>query len=328
MEHLSIYGEAPDFLARIAESAPMRRLRDVGMNCGCEYTAFPRFRGIGRYTRFEHSLGAAMIVWHFTHDEKQAVSALLHDVATPVFAHVVDFMRGDHLTQTATESGTAGIIRGSGEICAALASLGLTAAEVEDYHIYPVADNPTPRLSADRLEYTCGNAINFSFAAPGEIAELYSDLTVGENETGESELMFRTPERALRFARIALRCSRLYVCDEDRYAMQRLSELLRDAAAARVVSEEQLLGTESAVISDLLSDGEFSARWRSFCAMSRTERAGSPGRDGEWRRIRAKKRYIDPYIVSHGRTGELFAEHGAELAAFLKEDQGYYVRGE
>ena len=328
MDHLSIYGETPAFIERIAQTAPLRRLRGVGMNCGCEYTSFPVFKDIAGYTRFEHSLGAALIVWHFTRDEKQAVSALLHDVATPVFAHVVDFMRGDHMTQTATESGTAEIIRSDGGIREALDALGLTTEDVEDYHRYPIADNDTPRLSADRLEYTCGNAINFGFSSLEEIAGLYSDIIVGENETGETELVFRTPEQALRFARIALRCSKLYVCDADRYAMQRLSELLSDALTAGVVSARQLCGVESEVVECLLSDAEFSARWRDFCAMSRTERAASPRGEGLWRRIPAKKRYIDPYIASLGRTSGVFAEYGAQLADFLGETQDYFVCGE
>lgn len=33
--------------------------------------------------------------------------------------------------------------------------------EVDDYHIYPIADNDTPKLSADRLEYTFTNGLYF-----------------------------------------------------------------------------------------------------------------------------------------------------------------------
>ena len=162
MNYHAIYDtKAPAFLLRLAETPPMQRLRRVGMNCGCEYTSFPRFRGIARYTRYEHSLGAALIVWRFTADAAQSASALLHDIATPPFAHAVDFLRGDYLDQTATEEGTAQIIRQSAEIGATLSELGLTAEDVEDYHRYPIADNDAPRLSADRLEYTIGNAVNF-----------------------------------------------------------------------------------------------------------------------------------------------------------------------
>ena len=97
MEHYRIYhDEMPAFLLKCAETAVVGRLRGVGMNCGCEYTSFPRFRGLRPYSRFDHSMGVALIVWHFTGDRAQALAGLLHDVATPVFAHVVDFMRGDY----------------------------------------------------------------------------------------------------------------------------------------------------------------------------------------------------------------------------------------
>ena len=328
MDYISIYQtEIPQVIEALCETAPMRRLRDVGMNCGCEYTSFPLFRTIGRYTRFEHSLGTALIVWRFTRDEAQSVSALLHDISTPVFAHVVDFMRGDHLSQTATESGTEELIASSAEIRDILSSRGIAVEQVCDYHIYPLADNPTPRLSADRLEYTCGNAINFSFASKGEIAELFSDIVPGENESGESELVFRSADAALRFARLALECFKVYVCDADRYSMQMLSELLRDASDAGVISADDLALTESEVIEKLCSDGRFNKRWLEFRAMSRTERAAeADGRPG-WRRIPAKKRYIDPYILSRGRVGAVFPQHGAALEEFLAQDQSCFVRG-
>ena len=329
MNYHSIYQtEVPDFLRALCAAPPMRRLEKVGMNCGCEYTAFPRFKGIERYTRFEHSLGAALIVWHFTSDAAQSVSALLHDIATPVFAHVVDFLRGDYLCQTATESGTAGIIRASAEIGEVLRSLGLRAEDVEDYHRYPVADNDPPRLSADRLDYTLGNAVNFGLASVGELTEIFADLRVGETEFGETELVFADENKAARFADLALECSKIYVCDADRYAMQALSELLRDALAADVLMEEDLSATEERVVAKLLSDEAFAARWTAFRALSRTERADEPDNREGWRRIPAKKRRIDPYVAGRGRVSALFPERGAAIETFLNEDITYFVRGE
>ena len=329
MNYHSVYQtETPEFLARLCATPPLRRLEDVGMNCGCEYTAVPRFARIERYTRFEHSLGAALIVWRFTQDEKQAAAALLHDVATPVFAHVVDFLRGDYLEQTATESGTAALIRSSAEIAELLRAQGLRSEDAEDYHRYPVADNDAPRLSADRLEYSCGNAVNFGLASREELSSLFADLRVGENEYGETELVFRSVEKAARFASIALECSKIYVCDADRYAMQRLAELLRAALTAGVLRDADLVSTETAVIDKLCADERLGAQWRAFCALSRTERAAEPdGREG-WRLIHAKKRRIDPFVDGRGRVSALDSAFAAALRDFLSEDQDYYVRGE
>ncbi|MBR6377416.1 MAG: hypothetical protein IKS05_06605, partial [Oscillospiraceae bacterium] len=94
-----LHPSVPSLLEELSQTPEMKRLGQVGMNCGCEYTAFPRFAGGRTYNRLEHSLGVGLIVWHFTRDPAQAAAGLLHDVATPTFAHVVDFLRGDYLSQ-------------------------------------------------------------------------------------------------------------------------------------------------------------------------------------------------------------------------------------
>ena len=47
-----------------------------------------------------------------------------------------------------------------------------TTEDVADYHRYPIADNDSPRLAADRLEYTLGNLFNYGFCSPEQLREL------------------------------------------------------------------------------------------------------------------------------------------------------------
>ena len=319
--------EIPDFLRDAAETDALRRLRGVGMNCGCEYTNFLRFRALAPYSRFDHSLGVALIVWQHTHDKKQAMAGLLHDVATPVFAHVVDFLKGDYLTQEATEAGTEATIRASHELCAVLSKHGLTVDEVKDYHVYPVADNDSPRLSADRLEYSIGNMFNYGFADYRTIEALYRDITVGTNECGETELVFAHLEQASAFAALALECGKVYVCDEDRYAMQRLAEVLADALKGSVITADDLGTTEPQVIERLTANKMIAQSWHAFRALRATETADDAQPDGAWRKIYAKKRYIDPYVAGRGRVSALDADFAAALDAFRTQSQDYWVRG-
>ena len=321
------HAEIPAFLQPFLETPELCRLRDVGMNCGCEYTAFPRFRGLPAYSRFSHSLGAALIVWHFTGDRAQTLSALFHDIATPVFAHVVDFLRGDHLRQEATEACTEEILRGSAEIGQLLAELEIPLDAVTDYHRYPVADNDAPRLSSDRLEYTMGNALGYGFATLGELKTWYDDLRVTAASDGQSELAFGDPAAALGFARTALRCARVYVSDEDRYAMQMLSEVLAEALRRGVIRENDLGGTEPAVIARLEADGETRQAWREFCSLHRMRTDEAAPREKR-RVIPAKKRYIDPLVAGRGRVSELDEDFRRDLASFLAEPQDGWLCGE
>jgi len=92
--YTSIYAdETPLFIEQLVNTTEIRRLCDVGMHCGVEYANFPIYQQQKiPYSRLTHSVGVSKIVWNFTHDIRQAISGLLHDIATPVFAHTIDFL--------------------------------------------------------------------------------------------------------------------------------------------------------------------------------------------------------------------------------------------
>jgi len=295
----------PEFLYTAAQVPALQRLKDVGMHCGCQYTDLPVFRGLAPYSRFDHSLGVARILWDFTEDPQQALTGLFHDAATPVFSHVVDFLNGDHLTQESTEEGLQTILKNHG--IAAVPSR------------YPLADCPSPRLCADRLEYTLSNGIHYDFCA--DVQKMYDDLTVGVNEDGVEELVFTSPQTALDFAEMALACGKVYVCDEDRYAMERLSRILRKALEENIITRQDLYTTEPQVIEKLPAED-----WQRFCRLKRVFRVDIPGEFSY--RVPAKKRCIDPLIADQGRVSEIFPEFKEQVEEFLCCSQDYCICAE
>lgn len=311
------HNDIPSFLLEAAQTPAMQRLRDVGMNCGCEYTSFPQFACWQTYSRYDHSFGTGLITWHFTQDPHQAMAALLHDIATPVFSHVVDFLRGDYLTQESTEDGTQHIILQSRELMTVCQKYGIDPNRITDYHIYPIADNAAPKLSADRLEYTLGNLINFGFATVEQVKRYYDDLQV-QNQ----ELVFSTAETACAFAHDALRCGKVYVSDADRYAMQILAELLRDGLDAGVLEEADFYSQEQDVIRKLLSS-QLAPRWLAFRALGKVERTQTPDETG--RCIPAKKRFIDPAVATGQRVSQLDHRFKKALAEFQAYSFGNWL---
>lgn len=304
----------------------MQRLKDIGMNCGCEYTSFPLFNSIERYSRFDHSVGVGLIVWHFTQDIRQTVAALLHDIATPVFAHVIDFMNGDHERQESTESRTTEFISMSEGLQDCLSSLGLTTADVDDYHRFPVADNDTPRLSADRLEYTLGNIVNYRVDSKENVMDWHNGLVVGANEDGTEELMFEKEDVALAFGKATLQTSRIYVADQDRYSMQMLAQLVRKHIERGIMTVEDLYTGESAVIERLMEDQEARADWLRYRSLHTMSPAGNPY--SEPLAIPAKKRHIDPYIMGKGRLSSVSESFRLSLKEFLSLSFDHKICGE
>ena len=133
------HSEIPLFLREFSATDALLRLKSIGMDCGCEYTNFPAYKNSIKYNRYEHSLGTALIIWHFSMDMKQSVAGLLHDISTPVFSHSIDFLNNDYLLQESTEEDTEKIIYQSGQLMQLLKKYAISLEEVCNYHIYPIA---------------------------------------------------------------------------------------------------------------------------------------------------------------------------------------------
>ena len=112
--HSILCKEVPDFLRKYFNLGLLTRLDKIGLLCGTDWT--PLFKNKFFYSRFNHSLGVALIIWNFTHDKKQTLAGLFHDIATPVFKHCIDFMNGDSENQEYTEERTKDIIKNSSKI--------------------------------------------------------------------------------------------------------------------------------------------------------------------------------------------------------------------
>ena len=148
------------------------------------------------------------------------------------------------------------------------------------------------------------------FAGADALRVFYEDLTVWRDESGRPELAFRTRETACAFTEASLQTARVYVADEDRFAMQALADLLRDAVNRQVLTEDDLYRTESFVIQKLEADPASARRWRRFRRFCRVERSAERPENGLWFRIPAKLRYIDPLVAGLGRVSRLDAGCG------------------
>ena len=323
--YTSIYTtNTPTMLNQLAATPEMRRLTDVGMHCGCEYAKIPIYSNSRfRYTRLIHSIGAANIIWHFTKDIKQAIAGLLHDIATPVFAHTIDFMNNDHVKQESTEARTYAIIENSVEIMSLLKSNNIDINDVCDYHKYPIADNDTPMLSADRLEYTLGDGYCIYHENLSQMAAIYNDLYVGTNEHGVAELCFNTQDIAKKFVKISLRNSRLYVSNEDRYLMQCLAEIIRDAINTGTLTLDDLYSTESEVTKSLKKCPQLSIKWNEYTNIVSISASKVKPPDVYSLKVAAKKRYINPLVKTQEgvkRIAEIDANLKMEIDNFLSSD--------
>lgn len=305
-EILCPHNDYPSFLDRYIALPVMQRLAGIGLLCGTDWT--PLYKNRFYYSRLDHSLGVALIVWHFTHDKAQTIAGLLHDISTPVFSHVSDFRKGDALTQTATEEATASIIRGDADLNRLLAEDGLTAEKVEDYHIYPIADNEIPQLSADRLEYMfpSGMALDGSWTME-EIHSCYNDLTILKNEAGLDELGFRTVDVAELYCEHFCMIGHILQLNENKLALHMLGQIMNLAEKTGVLNENDFMRlSEKEVMEKLNRHAEvrnqdlLSRYYKTFRTMTKIEHTNQPLPENEYFCIslKVKQRYINPLVIA------------------------------
>ena len=311
----------PIFIDPYLASKSMQRLKGVDMNCGLQFTSHPDFSSYGPYSRYEHSVGVACIIWYFTHDKKQTLAGLFHDISTRAFSHVIDFVRKDYLVQESTEDNTRQFILQDPVIMNQLLFDGISVDEVFDYHVYPIADNDAPRLSEDRLEYTLGNLLNYRKRTIEEIEKYYKDLTVGISEDGKQEIMFQNPNIAEEIAFGTLSCGMIYSCDFDRYGMEKLAEILRKGLKDKTIMESDLYLSEVEVVNKL-SHSDLRNAWDEYTRLYDVVKDSS----GDIM-VDAKKRYIDPYVCKHGRVTTISNAFKNALNEFKNTDYHYLMKG-
>ena len=311
----------PVFIEPYLYSKSMQRLKGVDMNCGLQFTSHSGFSSYGSYSRYDHSVGVACIIWHFTHDKKQTLAGLFHDISTRVFSHVIDFVKNDYLVQESTEDETRQILLQDVGIMNQLLRDGISVDEVSDYHVYPIADNDSPRLSSDRLEYTLGNLLNYRKRKIKEIEKYYNDLVVGVLEDGSKEIMFQNPEIAEEFAFGALSCGMIYSCDFDRYGMEKLAEILRKALKDNILEESDLYLSEIEVVNKI-SHSDLRNTWDEYTRLYDVAKDTS----GDIM-VNAKKRYIDPYVCKHGRVTTNSTAFKNAVNEFKNSDYHYLMKG-
>ena len=290
--------EFPEFLLEYIHTPEMQKQAKISVTSGTIYSKM--FDEIW-YSSLDHSVAVALIIWNFTKDKKQTLSGLFHDIATPVFKHCIDFMNGDHEKQESTEELTTQIIENSKEIMALLNRDKIKLEEVCDYHIYPIADNDTPKLSSDRLEYTLSNGLGVREKLWNleTVKEIYQDIEVQENEEGIPKLGFKHKEFAEKFVNTMSKLSCIYVGNETKYSMQLIADIVKKMYEQNLITKKDLYTlSEKEVIQKIENCpiGNLSNCFKKWELATEIQESDELPKDKYAVDIKVKQRYIVPLV--------------------------------
>lgn len=292
--------EFPEWLLEYIYTPEMLRLDKIGMSCGTLYTKVYNDKYF--YSSLTHSIAVALIIWHFTQDRKQTIAGLFHDIATPAFKHCIDFMNGDSEHQESTEEKTEQIIRNSKEIMNLLERDNIKVEEVSDYHIYPIADNDTPRLSADRFEYTLsGGLYQIKVFDIEDIEKYYNNVIILNNEDDIEELSFKDIKICEEFIHKTSKLWPRWFEDEVRLCMQFIADIIKSMNIKKYITADDLYESSESEIIQLIKNCDDNYIKNAFEKFQNSTRASvyksdTPNNNIYCTTVQGKKRYINPLV--------------------------------
>ena len=220
--------EYPSFISDYLKTKSFKRLKYITQFCGCDYSKLysPKFM----YTRYDHSIVVAHMTWHFTHNKKETLAALLHDIGTPAFSHTIDYVLGDYLNQESSEIKLSDVIKEDKDLMELLRRDGIDIYEFDDLKKYHILENSKPFLCTDRLDGVLGTCYIWIHKDNiKEIEEVYKDLEVLKNENNIDEIGFKDIAIAEKFSNMVYEYALEVQCDKDKYVMQYISDVIKQS---------------------------------------------------------------------------------------------------
>lgn len=283
----------PDFIDKYLTTDTLIRLKHVTQFCGCDYTKL--YSPLFKYTRFDHSLIVAHMTWHFTHDKKETIMALLHDIGTPCFAHCIDYVFGDYVDQESSEKSMMEIINKDKKIQEFLKDDNLSIEDLDDYSNLYILENKAPKLCADRLDgvlHTC--YIWLHTHSLEQIKEIYDGLIVLKNEEGNPEIGFNDIEIAEKFVSMVYVYAKELQGNSDKYVMKYVSEIVKEAVKRKFISLEDLYTKNEEEFCNIFDKNFVS--WKKFKETSNVVRTDKKPNDVFYISFETKKRNTIPLV--------------------------------
>ncbi len=166
----------------LLESAALTRLRGVlqhGISGLIGLTA--------PISRFDHSVGAMLLVRRLGASLEEQIAALLHDVSHTAFSHVIDYVFAGHDSQSYHEEKKEVYLVAS-DIPSVLARHGYNWRDFLHEAAYPLLEQPAPRLCADRLDYFLRDALPLGLATPADVQQVLAHLVVENGRIATDDL--------------------------------------------------------------------------------------------------------------------------------------------
>ncbi len=247
LENLN-YDNKPEFLNKYLEAPCLTRLKKVGYFCGMDYASKKVYNFKEHITRYDHSLTVALLTWKCTKNKAATLAGLFHDVATPCFSHVIDYMNKDYAKQESTEEYTEKILKNDEYLNKCLDEDNIKVEDIINFKKYNIVDNDRPKVCADRLDGVILTGISWTKNIDyNDIHNIIEDIEIYNNEIG-----FKSKDIAKKVLNVSDSIDKYCHSSEDNYMMELLADITKKGIKNKYISYDELYKlNEDEIISKL-----------------------------------------------------------------------------
>lgn len=227
----------PEFLTKYLETPSLLRLKKVGYFCGMDYASKDIYDFSEYISRYDHSLTVCLLVYKLTKSKLATLAGLFHDIATPCFSHVIDYMNKDYENQESTEEYTERILRNDEYLKRCLKEDNIEMEDIIDFKKYTIVDNKRPKVCADRIDGVILTGMGWTKNVDdSDVKQIVDDLCIYRNENKEEEIGFKTQSVATKVLEVSRSIDIYCHSKEDNYMMQLLAEITKLSIDRKYIS--------------------------------------------------------------------------------------------
>ena len=262
-----------------------------------------------RHKRYEHSVGAMLLLRRFGADLKEQVAGLLHDASHTAFCHVVD-----HLFEAREEDYTESFMKRfvtGGDVARILVRHGFHPEEIIALEQFPLLEQPRPDLCADRIDNSLRDGLAGRWITPKDAQRFLDDFIVEQGR-----FVFQTRETAHHYARLWIQLDAWYANHKGVASYCILADAMKQAIDAGDLTMEDLFTDDAVVMERLRASVDPNvARLVNYLDQGYEVVEDTENHDYILHR---KIRVVDPHVLGVGRLSTVHQPFAEELQKHLE----------
>jgi len=281
----------------------LKRLKDIDQGGYGPLFAKP-YKQVGQFghNRFTHSVGVYLLLKKYNAPLEEQIAGLIHDVSHSAFSHCIDYIvdGGNGKEQNHQDNLHDSFVKKT-DIPKILKKYGFNINYILDDKNFPLKENKSPDLCADRIDFSLRDAITFEEISKKEAQEILDGLIIKNNNW-----VFKNFRLADKYAKLYLKINKIYyagIASANMFVT--VGNCIKYALQKKYIKQSDLYTTDKIVIAKIKKNLNKDEKLNLFWRRMNDKNSVSKNAANYDKQIFCKSRIVDPLFMDKGKIKKL-----------------------